>query len=951
MADAQRSVPPAVLALGPFEVDAVAGCLRRDGTVIALRPKAWRMLLYLVERPGVLIPTEQLYTAVWGDTAVTPNTMTNVVGELRRALEDTGARPRFIETVHRRGYRFIAEPAASTRPRDGFVGRAAELTDLQSALRQAELGERKAVFISGEPGLGKTTLVEQFAAGLTGGSFARVQCIEAHGASEAYMPILHLLEQLLRGPRQDEVSALLRRFAPTWLNQLPWLLDEDESQALSRSLAGIGAARMVREGAVLLEEIARSTPLTIVVEDMHWSDGPTVDLIATLLQRTGPARLLLVATYRPIDAVVHAHPIAAMVATLRRRRGVRLIPLSAFSIAEVRRCLAHDLADDALADKLAVPVGRHTGGNPLFIKAVSAQLRHEGWLRPVAGGWELTIDLDRFAPPLPDDLRELIEVQVAALPPETLRVLEAASVAGSDITVEAVAAGLEWAPERVEDLCFALAKGSLYLRAAVSGDTYDFTHALYQRAFHDRLAPSDRRRMHGRIGECIERTHASRLSEVAARQAGHFEAAGDLDRAARYREMAGGVALRRLAYDEGVRELQTALAHLEQTPDAADATGRRARIHLSLANALMSIRGYAHPDVADAFDRAERVAHASGHRREEARALIGLGALALGRGNPRAALPLVDRLLGSATDGPSDLPQYSYVRAGHVQVVLGQPRRAMEFLALSARETPEPGIPVLVDGVAEAEWLRAIALTQLGFLDQGRAAVERALQRIDETGLAWARGVALYYALEVHLLRRDMHGAERMAGEMIEHLRIYDFPMQTHIVSFHQDYLRGIAGPSAAPLDDMRRHLAAHHASGDRWHHTVHLAEMAEIEIASGDLDAASASLDAAFAHGEWGGEERHLPELWRLRGGVRRLRADVDGAEECFRRAIDTARERDCRLFELRATVSLADLLRDGGRAAEAVPLLSDIHDWFEEGHDGADLRDAAALLRQLRS
>lgn len=946
MADTDHS-RPAIVAFGPFELDVAGGCLRRDGVVVPLRPKAWRMLLRLVREPGALIPTEELYASVWGETAVTPNTMTNVVGELRRALGDTDTPARYIETVHRRGYRFVAEVAAQNRVDVGFIGRTTELAALREALREAAGGDRRAVFVHGEAGLGKTTLVEQFLDGLDA---VRAQCVEAHGASEAYMPILHLIEQLLRGPRRDEVTALLRRFAPTWLSQLPWLVTEEESQALSRALAGVGTARMVREGAVLLEELARDRPLVVVLEDLHWSDGPTIDLVATLLQRTGATRLLLVGTYRPIDAVVRGHPVATMVATLRRRRDVRMLPLSAFSLDEVRRCLAHELGvtDDALVGTLATSLGRHTGGNPLFVKAVSAQLRHEGWLRRSDAGWELTVDLERNAPPLPDDLRELLELQIAGLPPERQRVLEAAAVVGADVPVDAVAAALEWDRDRVDDVCHAMAQRALYLRPA--GDGYAFTHALYQRAFHDRVAPSERRRLHGRIGDCIERTHAQHLPDVAARLAGHFEAAGDLDRAARHRELAAGVAIRRLAYAEAVRELDTALAHLAKTPGAADAGGRTARIQLGRANALISLRGYVRPEVEDAFARAETVARESGDVREEARALLGLGSLKVGAGEPRAALPFAERGVALASRDPAALPHYAHVRAAHVHLLLGHPARALAYLDLSARERPEPGIPVLVDGIAESEYFRALALTQLGSLDQGRAAADRALRRIDDTGMAWARSVALYFVLETHLLRRDVRNAAPLVDALIDHLRVYDFPTQTHIALFHRRYLRGLAGEPAAVLDDLRRHLADHTAGGERWHHAVHLAELAEIEMRAGELDAATGSLDAAFAHQEQGGEERHAPELWRLRAELRLHRDNVPGAERDFRRAVDVAREREMRLFELRATVGLSRLLRDQGRAAEAGPMLAAIHGGFREGHDAADLRDAATLLHDLR-
>lgn len=915
-----------LLMFGDFELDRAAGCLRRAGHVIALRPKAWHILVHLAERPGMLVGTEELHRAVWGTVAVTPNAMTNVIGELRRALDDDANPPRVIETVRRRGYRFIAPTATAvavaggTKPTradaQGFIGRTTELTLLRDAGTHAAHGTRQGVFISGEPGLGKSTLVERATHDLPAGTLIHVQCIEGHGSNDAYMPILHVIEQLVRGPRHEEVVAVLRRFAPTWLSQLPWLLTTDDSTTLTRTLAGVGAARMLREGAVMLEELARATPLTVVLEDLHWSDAPTIDLLATLLQRSGPARLLVIGTYRPIDALVHGHPVATLVTKLRRQPGVRIVPLPPFTVVEVAKCLAQDLDDAAVADQLALPIGRHTGGNPLFIKAVSTQLRHEGWLQRAGAGWQLTIDLERFSPPLPDDLRELIELQIATLPADCLRVLEAASVIATDISVDAIAAVLEWEPARVADVCHGLAQRSIHLRAlpAPACDErldaqYAFTHALYQRGFQDRIAPSERRRLHAAIATRLEHTHAARLDDVAARLAGHFEAAADLDRAAHHRALAGAVAIRRLAYIEGVRELQTALAHLARVSASPDTTLRCARIHLNLGNALLSARGFV-PDVGEAFERAAALARTVGAVREQVRALIGLSSYTLGCGTPRDAQPFVEQLL-ALQDGPDALPQYSLVRAGHVQLILGRPVQALALLDQSARATPEPGVPVLIDARAEAESFRALALAQLGRPAEAHEAAIRALQHAERAGLSWGTTITLYTVIEAYLLQRDLAHAAPLTTQLIAHLHVHESPTRLPIARFQQLYLSAASGERVA-LDDLRHHLAVHHRSGDRWHHTVHLACLAEIELQQGAIDAAERSLDVAFAHLAAGGEERIVAELWRLRGDAARQRGDRNAARHCYQSAFDLAAAQGSRLFEDRATAALADLDSD---------------------------------------
>ena len=201
--------------------------------------------------------------------------LTNVIGELRAALGDRAQPARYVQTVHRRGYRFVADvrrptdparderPPAIDREQEIFVGRAAELDLLRADWQRVTSGERRLAFVAGEPGIGKSTLIDAFVARVLGETrgeaspvVARVQCIERQGTSDPYLPLLDALEQIGTGPRRSRLRAALRRHAPAWLAHLPWLASKDELQALQRSLPGSGEARMTREGSRLLEALA-----------------------------------------------------------------------------------------------------------------------------------------------------------------------------------------------------------------------------------------------------------------------------------------------------------------------------------------------------------------------------------------------------------------------------------------------------------------------------------------------------------------------------------------------------------------------------------------------------------------------------------------------------------------------------------------------------------------------
>jgi len=248
-----------VIVFGPFRLDLRAGRLLHGRDSIPLRPKTWSVLRYLAERPGVLVTKQELLDAVWADAVVTESVLSKSIGELRVALGDSFRTPRLVETVQRRGFRFIAPLSDSSAPRGTglsveptggpspdlgvpddvpFVGRAEELRRLADLLAQAHAGRRQIVFVSGSAGIGKTALVEALLASpeihaARPVSVARGSCVELHGQREPYMPVLEALGRLARRPDSSRLHGLLRQVAPTWLAQTPWLVAKDEAQALS----------------------------------------------------------------------------------------------------------------------------------------------------------------------------------------------------------------------------------------------------------------------------------------------------------------------------------------------------------------------------------------------------------------------------------------------------------------------------------------------------------------------------------------------------------------------------------------------------------------------------------------------------------------------------------------------------------------------------------------------
>ncbi len=318
-----------------------------------------------MEHAGALVTKDELLDAVWQHRFVSESVLKVCINELRRTLADSAKSPRYIETVARRGYRFIAAPKRvenrevtpeSSLPLTtpiGSVIRAAEpthyllertepLAQLQRLFKRAQCGERQVVFITGEAGIGKTTVVETFLEPMAdrGVGLLLGRCIEHYGAGEAFLPVLEALDRCCRATGGSGLITRLQRWAPTWLAQMPGLLSAHENEELQRDIVGATKERMLRELVGVLEALSQELPLVMVLEDLHWSDAATLDAISLLAQRRDAARLLVMGTYRAVDASLTEHPIKRLRQGLLARGRCIDLPLAPFSRPELRSYLS-----------------------------------------------------------------------------------------------------------------------------------------------------------------------------------------------------------------------------------------------------------------------------------------------------------------------------------------------------------------------------------------------------------------------------------------------------------------------------------------------------------------------------------------------------------------------------------------------------------------------------------
>ena len=321
-------------------------------------------------------------------------------------------------------------------------------------------------FITGEPGAGKTALVEAFVPGRRrGGGVGRARAVyRPVWYGRGVSPRAGSAGAPLPGAEGAHVLAWLRQQAPSWLAQMPALLPVAERDTLLRLAGDTTQARMLRELAEALEVLTAERPLVLVLEDLHWSDVATLEWLAYVARRRDPARLLVLATYRPAEARAAAHPVDALVQDLLvRHQGAELV-VGALSVP-VALYVARRFGEGSLTAQLAPVLHQRTQGHALFLVTTVADLQQRGVVRPGPDGWALAAPLDAITVGVPETLRHLIEQQFERLAPDAQAVVAAASVAGVEFTAAAVAAGMGALVEEVDAWCATLARHGQFLHA------------------------------------------------------------------------------------------------------------------------------------------------------------------------------------------------------------------------------------------------------------------------------------------------------------------------------------------------------------------------------------------------------------------------------------------------------------------------------------------------------
>jgi DNA-binding winged helix-turn-helix (wHTH) protein/tetratricopeptide (TPR) repeat protein len=956
---------------GPFRLDPQERRLSRDGQPVSLRAKIFDTLCMLVEAHGHLLDKEELIHRLWPDAAVEEGNLATNVSALRKTLGEPATGQKFVETVPGRGYRFVAEvreiqrreatlwhesrtPVTTTS--FSLIQRRNELKRLDQAFERALSGNRQVIFLSGEAGIGKTTVADAFAErarGKTALWYGCGQCLDQRGPSEAYMPVLEALSRMCRGTGGEDLIDFLARCAPTWLVQMPWLLDSNKLEGLQRAVLGATRDRMLREMVESVELLTAGKPMVLVLEDLHWSDYSTIDLITRLAHRRETARLLVIGTFRPTDTKLREHRLRTTVQELQARGLCQELRLHFLDESGVEEYLSSRFDGQRVPTGLARILHRRTEGSPLFLTKVVDHWLPLGLLEKPS---EL-LSLD-----VPDTLRELVDRQLAMITAEEQAILEAASVIGREVSAAAVSGAIEQTDETVEAALDALARQGVFLNPCGTANwpdgtmsaRYVFVHDLYRETLYGRILPGRRARLHLRAGARLETAYGVQSRELAAELAVHFVEANDVPRAVRYLRYAAEQALARSAHREAIELFEQALHLVESLPESAERNEYELSVLATLAPALMAIRGWGSPDAQRAYQRAKDIAVQLDDQSHHSVVLVGLATVFEARADYRQSQLLLEECLGRLAGGrPESLRVESHALLACSLFHQGAFDQSVEH-AKHAVALYQPGgsHPLLAASGADpaigAEDWAALSLWFLGYPDLALEKAETMLRRAQNHVFTLA--LAQDQAAVVHMLRRDPGSVEQLAGAAIDVASRNGFPYWVAVGNILHGWARAMHGETREGIAEIKRGLEACRVTGVEMDRPFYLALLAEACVRGGQPDEAMSVLDEAFASLRNPRTFFYEAELYRLRGSALRETgtASLQEVESRFQHSLKAARRYATLSLELRAAVSLARLWKEQAKHRQACELLTEVSAKFTEGLSTGDLKEAHAILQE---
>lgn len=863
-----------------------------------------------------------------------------------------------------------AEPAAAVPQALNvdapFVGRQAEWQELQQAWQRAMRGQPNLVLITGEAGIGKSRLAQEFQTWAT-----HQGILTAHTrayAAEGRLPYAPVITWLRTGMLKEQWSTL----TPTWLTEvarlLPEIVAERPQVAAPLPLTDDGQRHRLFE-ALARAILAGGKPLLLVLDDLQWSERETLEWLHFLLRfanslATHPTpgkspnspRFLVVGTVRT-EEVLADHPLTTLQRELARETQLTSMPLSPLTATETN-ALVNQMLATTLNKERAAQLYRETEGHPLFVvETIRAHFAAQRAEPAPAAKQHPSLALQ--ATHLPPKMQTLIEARLAQLSPPARKVAELAAVIGREFTVSVLAHAIREDEDHLVEALDELWQRRI-IREQGSGG-YDFSHDKLREIAYHGLSQLRRRLLHRRVAQALINAYAHDVEPVAAQLAAHYEQVNDYASAQIYYRQAGEAALRIFANHEAIGHFQKAIACLLLLPVSFERDQTEIALQMLLMPPLMTTKHYSAPEAISAYQRAYLLCL----RLNQAPApaiLGGLANTAIMHGEYHTSVQRAQEMLATTPNsGDSVTLIQGHYLLGVSYFWLGDFTQSEQHLAkvlalYDAQERMAYIVRYVQDPKAVCLQRLGYTLWQLGYPRRAYATIEAAFAYLETQAHPFTLGYVFTFSLMCHIDSRDLVGAQTLLVRATAFLHDHEFPHWQSMIDILAGWLQVVAGQTEAGLAQMCAAYALFYERGNRIALPFFQSLVAQAYAAVGDYRMATNWLADALQSVERQDERWCEAELYLLQGefalqaAAEQVTATIlSEAIAYFQKALTIARSQQAKSLELRASVSLARLWQQQGKRREAQQLLAEIYGWFTEGFATPDLLDAQALLAEL--
>jgi len=906
---------------------------------------------------------------------------------------------------------FLAEGAKEVRlTRPVFVACSQELEKLGESLDAALSGKGRVIFVTGEAGSGKTALVQEFARRAQERYpeliVASGKCNAHAGIGDPYLPFIEILSLLTGDVEAKWTTGVISREHALRLWQLlplsvKALMDDGQdlvnifvpgaalaargeafSGRLTCSLAGLKKlverksslppdlmlqqSNLLEQYTRVLQDLAKEKPLLLILDDLQWVDPGSASLLFHLGRRIPGCRILVIGAFRPAEVALgrggERHPLESILHELKRDFGEIEVEVGK---TEARR-FVDDLIDtepNRLGGSFRETLYGQTKGQRLFTVELLRNMEERGALvKDQDGRWIEGPDLDWNT--LPARVDAVIEERVQRLNDKLRGILTIASVEGEEFTAEVVA---RIQKEDVRELIRLLSRELDKRHHLVSAkgirqlekqrlSSYLFQHILFQRYLYNSLDEVERAGLHEEVGTILESLYGEQAEEIAVQLARHFLEAGIVPKAIDYLHKAGNKAVRLSAGEEAISHYKKALERVQALPETPQRDQLELALQLALAVPLMSTKGFGSPELGRAVVRARALCDRAGDMQQRFFALFQLVNYYGTTGQYRTALGFAEQMSQIWEQSKDPVLQacsyyaqtWPLLNMGELTQTVEYGRRMMDvydqgqhgFLAYLV------GYDVGVFNRGFASWAQWI----LGYPDQAIRQLHEAENIARKLGHQHSLAFVLLLACELNWFLGNFPQITKDTEELVPFCEKNGFIY----IGAHGYFYRGeravLEGKVKDGLAQMRQSLAIMEATGTTTCFSRLRARMADACRKAGAVEDGLAAVDWAFEAVRKYDERYVEAEIYRLKGELLRMRGAPEAdVEACFKQAIEIARRRLAKSWELRATMSLSRLWQSQGKNAEAKKVLGEVYSWFTEGLTTPDLIEAKALLEEL--